>query len=116
MARNIGSESILLNGYKYRVVGIIKTVSFLMSDAVADVYVPYTVDVPEYVPTASSRRPTCPYAGNLYARILLKEGYSYRDFMEEFEPKRLHYEAVMSSKLGEPVHWTPLMHSHLFQR
>ena len=117
VARNIGSESILLNGYKYRVVGIIKTVSFLMSDAVADVYVPYTVDVPEYVPDGKFEESRdISYAGNLYARILLKEGYSYRDFMEEFEPKRLHYEAVMSSKLGEPVHWTPLMHSHLFHK
>lgn len=117
VARNIGSESILLNGYKYRVVGIIKTVSFLMSDAVADVYVPYTVDVPEYVPDGKFEETRdISYAGNLHARILLKEGYSYRDFMEEFEPKRLHYEAVMSSKLGEPVHWTPLMHSHLFHK
>lgn len=117
VARNIGSESILLNGYKYRVVGIIKTVSFLMSDAVADVYVPYTVDVLEYVPDGKFEETRdISYAGNLHARILLKEGYSYRDFMEEFEPKRLHYEAVMSSKLGEPVHWTPLMHSHLFHK
>ena len=117
VARNIGSESILLNGFKYRVVGIIKTVSFLMTDAVADVYVPYTVDVPRYVPDGKFEETRdISYAGNLYARILLKKGYSHRDFMEEFEPKRLHYEAVMSSKLGEPVHWTPLMHSHLFHK
>ena len=117
VARNIGSESILLNGFKYRVVGIIKTVSFLMTDAVADVYVPYTVDAPKYVPDGKFEESRdISYAGNLYARILLKKGYSYRDFMEEFEPKRLHYEAVMSSKLGEPVHWNPLMHSHLFHQ
>lgn len=41
------------------------------------------------------------YYGYLKTRILLREGYSYRDFVNELEPRRQHYNAILHSQHGD---------------
>jgi len=94
------------------VVGIVKTVSPLMENARADIYVPYKVEGIGFNPTRQKAQFS--YSGNLSVRILLREGYSREDFLEEIEPLRQHYNAVISSQAGEKAEWEMLVKTHFF--
>ena len=86
--------------HSFRVVGVVKTVSSLMENATADIYVPYSVKVGDY-----SDPDHCidqvSYSGQLNVRLLLREGYSRQDFLDEIEPLRRQYNAVMNARLGK---------------
>jgi ABC-type antimicrobial peptide transport system, permease component len=86
--------------HSFRVVGVVKTVSSLMENATADIYVPYSVKVGGY-----SDPDHCidqvSYSGQLNVRLLLREGYSRQDFLDEIEPLRRQYNAVMNARLGK---------------
>ena len=98
--------------FPFHVVGIVKTPSFF-SDAVADIYIPY----PLWGPTTSSyvSRPL-EIRLDSKIKILLRKGFSRKDFLEEFEPHRKHIEAMASRRRGEKVEWTTTVKSHYFEK
>ena len=113
--------SIFINNQPFHVVGVVKAVSAFQEDATADAYVPYTVDGLGFYP--DNRNPLrngdnyvqVSYAGNLNLRILLRGGFSRQDFLNELEPLRQHYCAVISAQLGENVDWVLPVWSHFFR-
>ncbi|MBO4802351.1 MAG: ABC transporter permease [Bacteroidaceae bacterium] len=118
----IGCEaSIFINNLPFRVVGVVKAVSAFLGDATADAYVPYTVDGLGLHP--DNHNPLrngdnyvdVSYAGNLNLRLLLREGYSRQHFLDELEPLRQHYGAVISSQMGEKVDWILTVRSNFFR-
>ncbi|MCR5534874.1 MAG: ABC transporter permease [Bacteroidaceae bacterium] len=112
-----GGEMILVRGFPYRVVGVIKRMSAAMTGAAADVYIPYTSKAVSF-DSELKREQTVgiSYAGGLSVRILLKKGFSRQDFLDELEPLRKHYEAVTSAQIGEPMSWTVMAKSHFFRQ
>jgi putative ABC transport system permease protein len=101
----------------FHIVGVVKTVSGLMRQAASDIYVPYTDDVFGFVPDASTitdqnGNPLSykTYHDYLEVRILLREGYSRQDFLDEIEPLRRHYNAMVSDKDS----WMIWARSHYF--
>lgn len=116
---DLGEEasSIFINGFTYRVVGIMKRVSFAMDGAAADVYIPYTSkEMSNHPESRDPRALDFSYAGSLSVRILLKKGYTKQDFLNEFEPLRKQYEAVTSTQLGEQVQWITMVYSHFAKK
>lgn len=99
-----GEASLLLNEQPFRVVGVVKETSVFMKESASGIYLPYRTNIMGW--NLEEGDPDVSYSGHIEARILLKEGYSRKDFLNEFEPLRKHYEAVTSSKLGEDVSWT----------
>ena len=99
-----GEASLLLNQQPFRVVGVVKETSVLMKESTSGIYLPYRTNILGWNLKEGDRDVS--YSGHIEARILLKKGYSQKDFHNEFEPLRKHYEAVTSSKLGEDVSWT----------
>ena len=95
--------SLLLNEQHFRVVGVMKETSVLMRESAADIYSPYSTG--SYGWNFEEGDPDVSYSGHVDARILLKKGFTRKDFLNEFEPLKKHYEAVTSSKLGEGVSW-----------
>ena len=112
-----GGEMILVSGFHYRVVGVVKRLSAAMTGAAADVYIPYTSNAVSF-DSELKREQTVgiSYAGSLSVRILLKKGFSRQDFLDELEPLRKHYEAVTSAQIGEPMSWTVMAKSHFFRQ
>ena len=116
-----GEATVFIQNVPFRVVGVVKAVSAFLGDATADAYVPYTVDGLGLHP--DNRNPLrngdnyvdVPYAGNLNLRILLRDGYSRQDFLDELEPLRQHYGAVISAQLGEKVEWEVTVRSNFFR-
>ena len=116
-----GESSILINNLPFCVVGVVKAVSAFLEDATADAYVPYTVDGLGFFP--DNRNPLrngdnfvdVSYSGNLNLRILLRDGYSRQDFLDELEPLRQHYGAIISAQMGEKVEWSLTVRSHFFR-
>jgi putative ABC transport system permease protein len=105
----------------FHIVGVVKTVSGLVRQAASDIYVPYTDDVFGFVPDASSLsdkngNPLSykTYHDYLEVRILLREGYSRQDFLDEIEPLRRHYNAMVSDKVGDKDSWMIWAKSHYF--
>lgn len=117
-----GGETVLLNDLPFRVVGVVKAVSAFMEDATADAYVPYMAEGIGLHP--NNRNPLrngdvyvdVAYAGNLQTRILLREGYTRKDFLAELEPLRRRYSAVISSQAGEQVEWEVMARTHFFHK
>ena len=110
----------------FRIVGIVKAVSGLMGSAAADIYAPYMDGAFGYIPmpmtslgvdTEGESKPIVPisYKSQLRVRILLREGYSRQDFLDEVEPLRRHYNAMMSAKIGEKMEWTVIARSHFYR-
>ena len=99
-----GEASLLLNQQPFRVVGVVKETSVLMKESASGIYLPYRTNILGWNFEEGDRDVS--YSGHIEARILLKKGYSQKDFLNEFEALRKHYEAVTSSKLGEDVSWT----------
>ena len=95
--------SLLLNEQPFRVVGVMRETSVLMRESAADIYLPYSTNI--YGTNLEIGEPDVSYSGHVDARILLRKGFTRKDFLEEFEPLRKHYEAMASSKLGEGVSW-----------
>lgn len=104
-------SSLFLNDQSYRVVGVLKETSKLMRNSAADIYLPYRSD--DFINNPEEADPDISYSGYVDARILLKKGFTRQDFLDEFEPLRKHYEAVINSKLGERVMWVFRANSHL---
>ena len=98
-----GEASLLLNEQPFRVVGVVKETSVLMKESASGIYLPYRTNIMGW--NLEEGDPDVSYSGHIEARILLKKGYSRKDFLNEFEPLRKHYEGVTSSKLGEGVSW-----------
>ena len=100
-----------VNSKPFRVVGVVKAVS---------IYLPYMVEGMDLYP--NNRNPLrhgdnyvdVTYEGNLYARIMLREGFTLKDFDAELEPLRQQYSAVISSQLGEKVEWAVNARTHFF--
>jgi putative ABC transport system permease protein len=120
-----GADHFTLPGRDYHpgfhIVGVVKTVSGLVRQVASDIYVPYTDYVFGFVPDAS----TAPdqngnpltyktYHDYLEVRILLREGYSRQDFLDEIEPLRRHYNATVSDKVGDKDSWMIWAKSHYF--
>ncbi|MBQ9170039.1 MAG: ABC transporter permease [Bacteroidaceae bacterium] len=110
--RGAGGEALLLGGKAFRVVGVVKTVSYMMMTAAADVYFPYTE---EALNLGLGRQSTYAYAGFLDVMILLRKGFSQQDFMRELEPLQRRYEAVASSQAGEEISWRVTANSQFFR-
>ena len=116
------SETIRINDKPFRVVGVVKAVSAFLEEATADVYMPYTVEGMGLHP--NNRNPLrngdhyvdVPYQGNLNTRILLREGYTLKDFNAELEPLRQQYGAVISSQMGEQAEWVVDTRTHFFHK
>ncbi len=119
IARQLGNASQLMipslqNHPSLRVVGVVKTVSALMTNAAADIYIPYKI---EGIGLYNADHPDIEqvdYSGNLKTCVLLREGYSRQDFLDELEPLRQHYNAVTSAKLGDDVQWLVDADTHFF--
>ena len=113
----MGGETIRINGFIYHVVGVVKRLSSAMTGAASDLYVPYTSQALKYDPELKREQTyDISYAGSLSVRILLKQGFSRQDFLDELEPLRKHYEAVTSAQIGEKLSWTVIAKSHFFNQ
>ncbi|MBR6048255.1 MAG: ABC transporter permease [Bacteroidaceae bacterium] len=115
MAKALSLEtgsSLLLADKPFRIVGIVKTVSYMLMNAAADVYIPYKV---EGIGLHPERQTNIPYIGNLDVHILLRKGFTQQDFVRELEPLRQRYEAVASSQTGEETGWRVWADSHFFR-
>jgi len=114
--------TIRVNGHPFRVVGVVKAVSAFLEDATADIYLPYMVEGMDLYP--NNRNPLrngdnyvdVTYDGNLQAQILLRDGYTLKDFLKELEPLRQQYGAVISSQLGEKTEWAVDARTHFFHK
>ena len=119
-AKTGGGSTVDINGKAFRVVGVVKAVSAFLEEATADVYMPYTVEGMGLYPNnhnpfrIAERYVDVTYDGNLNVRILLREGYTLKDFRDELEPLRQQYSAVISSQLGEKVEWAVDARTHFF--
>lgn len=111
-----------INGKPFRVVGVVKAVSAFLEDATADVYLPYFVEDMDLYPNHHNplrngdHYVDVAYQGNLKTRILLREGYTLKDFNAELEPLRQQYGAVISSQMGEKVEWAVDTRTHFFHK
>ncbi len=103
-------SSLLMFGKAFRVVGVIKTVSYMLDKAAADIYLPYTEETFDY----DSKSSTYAYAGDIEVMILLRKGFTRQDFLHELKPLQQRYEAVASSQAGEEIGWRVIAHSHFF--
>ena len=115
MAKTLSLEtgsSLLLADKPFRIVGVVKTVSYMLMNAAADVYIPYKV---EGIGLYPERQTNIPYSGNLDVHILLRKGFTQQDFVRELEPLRQRYEAVTSSQTGEETGWRVWADSHFFR-
>lgn len=115
MAKTLSLEtgsSLLLADKPFRIVGVVKTVSYMLMNAAADVYIPYKV---EGIGLYPERQTNIPYSGNLDVHILLRKGFTQQDFVRELEPLRQRYEAVTSSQTGEETGWRVWANSHFFR-
>ena len=114
--------TVRVNSQPFRVVGVVKAVSAFLEEATADVYMPYMVEGMDLYP--NSHNPfrngdiyaDVTYDGNLDVQILLREGYTLKDFHDELEPLRQQYSAVISSQLGEKMEWTVDARTHFFHK
>ena len=96
-----------------RIVGVVKSVSDFMENSSADIYIPYKAkDILEYDSEYSNEQ--IPYSGQLEMRVLLRDGFSRQDFLEEVEPIRQHYNAMISAIKGEQVEWVLNADTHFF--
>ena len=86
--------------FPFRIVGVVKAVSTLMEYAIADIYIPYTVEIGNYG-NPDLNLDQISYSGQLDVRLLLREGCSRQDFLDEIEPLRRQYNAVMNARLGK---------------
>ena len=115
-------RTVRVNGKPFRVVGVVKAVSAFLEEATADIYLPYMVEGMDLYP--NNRNPLrhgdnyvdVTYEGNLNARIMLREGFTLKDFDAELEPLRQQYSAVISSQLGEKVEWAVNARTHFFHK
>ena len=107
---------ILINGIPFRIVGVVKSVSTIMNESSADVYLPYTVGGLGFVADGEGEGGGVAYAGRLLVRILLRKGYSRQDFIDELTPLKQRYEAAATSALGERVQWVTKVETHFFHR
>ena len=116
------SATIRVNGHPFRVVGVVKAVSAFLEEATADIYLPYMVEGMDLYP--NNRNPLrngdnyvdVTYDGNLRVQILLRDGYTLKDFLKELEPLRQQYGAVISSQLGEKIDWAVSARTHFFHK
>lgn len=83
--RGAGGEALLLADKPFRIVGVVKTVSYMLMNAAADVYIPYKV---EGIGLHPEQQTNIPYSGNLDVHILLRKGFTQQDFVRELEPWR----------------------------
>ena len=114
-----GETSVEIKGLPFHVVGVVKAVSAFLEEATADVYVPYMADSlfhPGFYAPCSLEggKPSVSYCGNLFARILLRDGYTLQDFNAELEPLRKNYSAIVSSQMGEEIEWMVWTRTHFF--
>ena len=115
-------RTVRVNGKPFRVVGVVKAVSAFLEEATADIYLPYMVEGMDLYP--NNRNPLrhgdnyvdVTYEGNLNARIMLREGFTLKDFDDALEPLRQQYSAVISSQLGEKVEWAVNARTHFFHQ
>lgn len=120
VAAKTGGSTVDINGKAFRVVGVVKAVSAFLEEATADVYMPYTVEGMGLYPNnhnpfrIAERYVDVTYDGNLNVRILLREGFTLKDFDAELEPLRQQYSTVISSQLGEKVEWAVNARTHFF--
>ena len=97
-----------------RIVGVVKTVSPLMMNSTADIYLPYKADY-RAAPVDELNLDQLAYCGFLEVRVLLRDGYSREEFLEELEPLRQHYNAVATQQMGEPTRWVVGAEKHFFK-
>jgi len=117
-----GAATVRVNGHPFRVVGVVKAVSAFLEEATADIYLPYMVEGMDLYP--NNRNPLrngdnyvdVTYDGNLRVQILLRDGYTLKDFLKELEPLRQQYSAVISSQLGEKIDWAVSARTHFFHK
>jgi len=101
--------------FPFRVIGVVKAVSTLMENATADIYIPYTVETDYGNPDQCIDQVS--YSGQLDVRLLLREGCSRENFLDEVEPLRRQYNAVMSARLGkEWGEWKIDADTHFFNK
>ena len=94
---HVAGRQLLLNFLPYRVVGVVREVSPLLTWSSADVYLPYTVsDSREHW-----RSSEVSYAGGLKVTVLLKEGCTYRMLKDELEPLRVKYISMLRQTTGK---------------
>ena len=98
---------------RLRVVGVVKSVSSLLKTSSAVVYLPHGLST-EFFAQVSSGIPS--YMGNLDARILLRKGYSYRDFVNELKPLVKHYNAILNSQHGDKSDWEVYARLHFLKQ
>ena len=117
-----GGKTVDINGFPFRVVGVVKAVNAFLEDATADAYMPYTVSDMNFYPDVQNPWnmgddfvPVA-YAGNLTLRILLREGFSLKDFNAELEPIRQQYTAIISSQMGEKIEWEVFARTNFFHK
>lgn len=114
--------TVRVNGKPFRVVGVVKAVSAFLEEATADIYLPYMVEGMNLYPNI--RNPLrhgdnyvdVTYDGNLNVQIMLRKGFTLKDFDAELEPLRQQYSAVISSQLGEKVEWAVNARTHFFHK
>ena len=97
-----------------RIVGVVKAVSGLMENTAADLYVPYKLEGDVFF-KPDQQIEGISYSGHLVVQVMLQKGFSRKDFLEKLEPMRQHYNAVVSSQLGENTEWVVSATSHFFK-
>ena len=98
-----------------RIVGVVKTVSALMENTAADLYISYKAkDVLAFNPDDFGIEQIA-YCVGLQVCVLLRDGYSREDFLKELEPLRKHYNAMASQQVGEGVEWVVGAEKHFFK-
>lgn len=112
---NVGKAGgyIYMSSQPFRVVGIIREVSSLLKRTSADIYLPYNLD--EKV-KEDGQEDYWTYAGRVDVRILLKKGYSRKDFLSELEAIWKHYNAILNSVGNEKVECEMKVMSHFFEQ
>ena len=121
-AARTSGKTVDINGFPFRIVGVVKAVNAFMEDATADVYMPYTVPNMDFYPDAQNPWAMgddyvpVAYAGNLTLRILLRKGFSLQDFNAELEPIRQQYAAIISSQMGEKIEWEVFARTNFFHK
>ncbi len=114
--------TIRVNGKPFRVVGVVKAVSAFLEEATADIYLPYMVEGMNLYPNIRNalrhgdNYVDVTYDGNLNVQIMLRKGFTLKDFNAELEPLRQQYSSVISSQLGEKVEWVVNARTHFFHK
>lgn len=109
--------NLYIDGSFCHVVGVIKPACSLMSNAAADIYYPYKIrDEGNVDYDRNPELSMVNYAGSLDVKVLLREGYTRQDFLDEIEPIWNHYYSQISSQVEEEIGLKLSVRKHIMEQ